>query len=78
MADIDMAAAFSPFFMQRPSFPARSGGWSMVVRKPVRKRQDSPATTVACSDTTTGSLAGKLRSASWKDDYLLTLLGQTR
>jgi len=48
------------------------------VRKPVRNRQDSPAATVARSDTTAGSLAGKLRNASWKDDYLLTLLGQTR
>jgi len=48
------------------------------VRKPVRNRQDSPAATVARSDTTAGSLAGKLRNASWKDEYLLTLLGQTR
>jgi predicted transposase YbfD/YdcC len=36
------------------------------------------ALNVARSDTSKGSLAGKLRRAGWNEKYLLTLLGQTR
>jgi predicted transposase YbfD/YdcC len=36
------------------------------------------ALNVARSDTTKGSLAGKLRRAGWNEEYLLLLLGQTR